>query len=241
MQGAHHIVHRYKQRGESSKLDTRRSVAEIIKNIDKNGLDNAYGDPKSAVHNGWRDWFCDEFMLKYRTKKFLPILYGITGDGKVNSGSGVGFRNILSNRMYDDMSLKTGECSLYMGNNPEQNGALWHVHVLYDGSPLNDREYKFNSTEDLVAWLNTPWGQPDPQKTNENNSATNNEGNMSASEDADHGSSDDSDSGSFSESDMVDMLEVIEEVFYEFGDDLSDRQYNILDKATRLIAKQVDG
>lgn len=64
---------------------------------------------------------------------------------------------------------------------------------------------------------------------------------MSASEDADHGSSDDSDSGSFSESDMVDMLEVIEEVFYEFGDDLSDRQYNILDKATRLIAKQVDG
>ena len=46
-------------------MDTRRSVAEILRNINKDGLDGAYGDPKSAVHNGWRDWFCDEFMLKY--------------------------------------------------------------------------------------------------------------------------------------------------------------------------------
>lgn len=219
-------------------MDTRRSVAEILRNINENGLDKTYGDPKSAVHNGWRDWFCDEFMLKYRTKKFLPILHGITGEGKVNSESGVGFRNILSNRMYDDMSLKTGECSLYTGNNPEQNGALWHVHVLYDRSPIDGREYKFDSTEDLVAWLNTPWGQPDPQKTSGNASAVNDEGNLSASKNNDHGSSSDSDS--FSESDMVDMLEVIEEVFYHFGDELSDRQYNILDKATRFIVNQVD-
>lgn len=221
-------------------MDTRRSVAEIIKNIDKNGLDNAYGDPKSAVHNGWCDWFCEEFMLKHRTKKFLPILYGITGEGKVNSGSGVGFRNILSNRMYDDMSLHTGGSSLYIGSNPERDGALWHVHVLYDGSPLDGREYKFDSTEDLVAWLNTPWGQPDPQKTSENASAVNDEGNLSASKNNDHDSSSDSDSSSFGESDMVDMLEVIEEVFYHFGDELSDRQYNILDKATRFIVNQVD-
>ena len=226
-------------------MDTRRSVAEIIKNIDKNGLDNAYGDPKSAVHNGWRDWFCDEFMLKYRTRKFLPILHRITDEGKVNSESGVGFRNILSNRMYDDMSLKTGECSLYIGSNPERDGALWCVHVLYDGSSFDDREYKFDNTEDLVAWLNTPWGQPDPQKTNRSNTAsdsTEHDGkDLSSSESNDHNTLNDSDSGSFSESDMVDMLEFIEEVFYEFGDDLSERQYNILDKATRLIAKQVDG
>ena len=96
-----------------------------------------------------------------------------------------------------------------------------------------------------MAWLNTPWGQPDPQKTNRSNTAgdsTEHDGkDLSSSESNDHNTLKDSDSGSFSESDMVDMLEVIEEVFYEFGDDLSDRQYNILDKATRLIAKQVDG
>lgn len=222
-------------------MDTRRSVAEIIKNIDENGMDSAYGDPKSAVHNSWRDWFCEEFMLKHRTKKFLPILYGITGEGKVNSGSGVGFRNILSNRMYDDMSLHTRGRSLYIGSNLERDGALWSVHVLYNGSSFDDREYKFDNTEDLVAWLNTPWGQPDPQKASENTSTANDEDNFSASENANHNTLNDSDSGSFSESDMVDMLEVIEEVFYEFGDDLSDRQYNILDNATRLIAKQVDG
>ena len=227
-------------------MDTRRSVAEIIKNIDENGMDSAYGDPKSAVHNSWRDWFCEEFMLKHRTKKFLPILYGITGEGKVNSGSGVGFRNILSNRMYDDMSLHTRGRSLYIGSNLERDGALWSVHVLYNGSSFDDREYKFDNTEDLVAWLNTPWGQPDPQKTNRSNTAgdsTEHDGkDLSSSESNDHNTTlKDSDSGSFSESDMVDMLEVIEEVFYEFGDDLSDRQYNILDKATRLIAKQVDG
>lgn len=226
-------------------MDTRRSVAEIIKNIDENGMDSAYGDPKSAVHNGWRDWFCDEFMLKYRTKKFLPILYGITGEGKVNPESGVGFRNILSNRMYDDMSLKTGECSLYMGNNPEQNGALWRVHVLYDGSSLDGREYKFDSTEDFVSWLNTPWGQPDPRKVSRSNAAggsTEHDGkNSPVSESINHNALNDSDSDSFSESDMVEMLEVIEEVFYHLGDELSDRQYDILDKATRFIAKQVDG
>lgn len=222
-------------------MDTRRSVAEILRNINKDGLDGAYGDPKSAVHNGWRDWFCDEFMLKYRTRKFLPILHRITDEGKVNSESGVGFRNILSNRMYDDMSLHTKGSSLYIGNNPERDGALWCVHILYNGSSFDDRQYKFNSTEDLVSWLNTPWGQPDPQKASDNTSTANDEDNLSASENANHNTLNDSDSGSFSESDMVDMLEVIEEVFYEFGDDLSDRQYNILDNATRLIAKQVDG
>lgn len=201
-------MHRYEQREGSGKVDTRRSVAEIIKNIDENGMDSAYGTPKSAVYNGWRDWFCDEFMLKYRTRKFLPILYGITGRGKVNS---------------------------------ERDDALWSVHVLYNGSSFDDREYKFDSTEDLVSWLNTPWGQPDPQKTSMNDSAANDEDNLSASENNDHDSLIDSDSVLFSESDMVDMLEVIEEVFYEFGDELSDRQYNILDKATKLIAKQVDG
>ena len=226
-------------------MDTRRSVAEIIKNIDENGMDSAYGDPKSAVHNGWRDWFCDEFMLKHRTKKFLPILYGITGEGKVNSGSGVGFRNILSNRMYDDMSLHTRGRSLYIGSNLERDGALWSVHILYNGSSFDDQEYKFDSTEDLVTWLNTPWGQPDLQKTSMSNTAggsTEHDGeNPPASESSDHNALNDSDSSSFSESDMVDMLEVIEEVFYHFGDELSDRQYDILDKAARLIANQVDG
>lgn len=225
-------------------MDTRRSVAEIIENIDKNGLDSAYGDPKSAVHNGWRDWFCDEFMLKYRTKKFLPILHGITGKGKVNSESGVGFRNILSNRMYDDMSLSNEKCSLYIKSNPERDSALWCVHVLYNGSSFDDRQYKFNSTEDLVSWLNTPWGQPDPQKTSRSNTAggstKHDRENQPASESSDHNALNDSDSSSFSESDMVDMLEVIEEVFYHFGDELSDRQYNILDKATRLIVNQID-
>ena len=222
-------------------MDTRRSVAEILRNINKDGLDGAYGDPKSAVHNGWRDWFCDEFMLKYRTRKFLPILHRITDEGKVNSKSGVGFINILSNRMYDDMSLHTKGSSLYIGSNPERDGALWCVHILYNGSSFDNRQYKFNSTEDLVSWLNTPWGQPDPQKASENTSTANDEDNFSASENANHNTLNDSDSGSFSESDMVDMLEVIEEVFYEFGDDLSDRQYNILDKVMNLIAKQIDG
>ena len=226
-------------------MDTRRSVAEIIKNIDNDGMDSVYGTSKAAVHNGWRDWFCDDFMLKYRTKKFLPILYGITGEGKVNSESGVGFRNILSNRMYDDMSLKTGECTLYMKNNPERDGAVWSVHVLYDGSSFDGREFKFDNTEDLVSWLNTPWGQPDLQKTSMSNTAggsTEHDGeNPPASESSDHNALNDSDSSSFSESDMVDMLEVIEEVFYHFGDELSDRQYDILDKAARLIANQVDG
>ena len=234
-------MHRYEQREGSGKVDTRRSVAEIIKNIDENGMDSAYGTPKSAVYNGWRDWFCEEFMLKHRTKKFLPILYGITGEGKVNSGSGVGFRNILSNRMYDDMSLHTGGRSLYIGSNLERDGALWSVHVLYNGISFDDREYKFDSTEDLVAWLNTPWGQPDPQKTNVNDSAANDKDNLSASEHNDHDSLIDSDSNSFSKSDMVDMLEVIEEIFYQFGDELSDRQYDILDKVMNLIANQVDG
>jgi hypothetical protein len=222
-------------------VDTRRSVAEIIKNIDENGMDSAYGDPKSAVHNGWRDWFCDEFMLKHRTKKFLPILYGITGEGKVNSGSGVGFRNILSNRMYDDMSLTTGECTLYMKNNPERDGAIWSVHTLYDGSVFNDREYKFDSTQDLVSWLNTPWGQPDPQKTSRSSSAESDGKDLLANESSNTDFLGDSDSNSFSKSDMVDMLEVIEEIFYQFEDELSDRQYNILDKVMNLIAKQIDG
>lgn len=236
----HHIVHRYKQREGSSELDTRRSVAEIIKNINENGMDGVYGTPKSAAYNGWRDWFCEEFMLKHRTKKFLPILYGITGEGKVNSESGVGFRNILSNRMYDDMSLKTGECTLYMKNNPERSGVFWDVHVLYDGNSLDGREFKFDSTEELVSWLNTPWGQLDPQKTSKNGSTKYDGDSLSASDSNDTDFLGDSDSNSFSKSDMVDMLEVIEEIFYQFGDDLSDRQYNILDKVMNLIAKQVD-
>lgn len=74
-----------------------------------------------------------------------------------------------------------------------------------------------------------------------NDSAANDKDNLSASEHNDHDSLIDSDSNSFSKSDMVDMLEVIEEIFYQFGDELSDRQYDILDKVMNLIANQVDG
>lgn len=82
-----------------------------------------FGSVESAARNGWYDYFCDETMLKHRTKKFLPILNGISGEGKVTTDSRVTFKNSCGQRLYDLMTLKTGGTFLHIENFPERNRA----------------------------------------------------------------------------------------------------------------------
>ena len=89
-----------------------RTVASIVDNVKANGVHEVFGSVESAARNGWYDYFCDETMLKHRTKKFLPILNGISGEGKVRADSRVTFKNSCGQRLYDLITLKTGDTLL---------------------------------------------------------------------------------------------------------------------------------
>lgn len=57
-----------------------RTVASIVDNVKANGVHEVFGSVESAARNGWYDYFCDETMLKHRTKKF-PLSYYIDNSG----------------------------------------------------------------------------------------------------------------------------------------------------------------
>lgn len=137
-----------------------RTVTSIVENVNANGVHEVFGSVESAARNGWYDYFCDETMLKHRTKKFLPILNGISGEGKVTTDSRVTFKNACGQRLYDLMTLKTGDTLLCVENFPERNGVQWLVTSYHGvGIRAEGEEYRFNDTGSLTAWLNTPWEQ----------------------------------------------------------------------------------
>lgn len=203
------------------------TVSSIVENVNTNGIHEAFGSVESAARNGWYDWFCDETMLKHRTKKFLPILNGISGEGKVGADSGVTFKNAYGQRLYDLMKLKTGDTLLCIENFPERNGAQWLVTIYHrKGIREEGEEYRFNDTGALTVWLNTPWEQV---------------GDAGDSGDVEPVSDlgDEDAGGRLKEPDsksapLEEMLEVIEEILH--GDPwMSDRQREALENAMRFI------
>ena len=207
------------------------TIASIVENVNTNGIHEAFGSVESAARNGWYDWFCDETMLKHRTKKFLPILNGISGEGKVGGDSGVTFKNACGQRLYDLMTLKTGGTFLHIENFPERNGAQWLVTIYHRGGIRAEREeYRFNDTGSLTAWLNTPWEQVGDQGDSGDVEPASGSSLEAWSEDTgDHSKEPDNKNVSLEE-----MLEVIEEILH--GDPwMSDRQREALENAMRFI------
>lgn len=207
------------------------TIASIVENVNANGVHETFGSVESASRNGWYDWFCDSTMLKHRTKKFLPILNGISGDGKVGGDSRVTFKNACGQRLYDLMTLKTGDTLLCIENFPERNGAQWLV-TTYHGVGVREEveKYRFNDTGSLTVWLNTPWEQVGDDGDS---------GDVEPVSDLHLGAGDEDAGGRSKESSsksvpLEEMLEVIEEILH--GDPwMSDRQREALENAMRFI------
>lgn len=207
------------------------TIASIVENVNANGVHEVFGSVESAAMNGWYDWFCDGTMLKHRTKKFLPILSGISGEGKVWGDSRVTFKNACGQLLYDLMTLKTGDTFLCIENFPERNGAQWLVTTYHGGGiRAEGEEYRFNDTGSLTAWLNTPWEQVEDQEDSGDVEPASISSLEAWSEDTgDHSKKPDSKNVSLEE-----MLEVIEEILH--GDPwMSDRQREALENAMRFI------
>lgn len=208
-----------------------RTVASIVDNVKANGVHEVFSSVESAARNGWYDYFCDETMLKHRTKKFLPILNGISGEGKVTTDSRVTFKNSCGQRLYDLMTLKTGDTLLCVENFPERNRAQWLVTIYHRGGiRAEGKEYRFNDTGSLTAWLNTPWEQVGDQEDSGDIEPASGSSLEAWSEDTgDHSKEPDNKNVSLEE-----MLEVIEEILH--GDPwMSDRQREALENAMRFI------
>ena len=203
------------------------TVSSIVEGVDANGVHEVFGSVESAAQNGWYDWFCDETMLKHRTKKFLPILSGISGEGKVRADSRVTFKNAYGQRLYDLMTLKTGETFLHIENFPERNGVQWLVTIYHRGGiRAEGKEYRLNDTGALTAWLNTPWEQVD---SGDFEPASGSSLGAWSEDTGDHSKEPDNKNVSLEE-----MLEVIEEILH--GDPwMSDRQREALENAMRFI------
>ena len=213
------------------KMHKPGTIASIVENVNANGVHETFGSVESASRNGWYDYFCDETMLKHRTKKFLPILNGISGKGKVRDYSRVTFKNTFGQRLYDLMTLKTRDTLLCIENFPERNGAQWLV-TTYHGKDMREEEdeHKFNDTAALTAWLNTPWEQAgDKGKSGDVESVSDLSPGAGDEDDGDYSKEPDSKSVSLEE-----IIEVIEEILH--GDPwMSDRQREALENAMRFI------
>ena len=192
-----------------------RTVASIVEDVNTNGIHEAFGSVESAARNGWYDYFCDETMLKHRTKKFLPILNGISGEGKVRADSRVTFKNACGQRLFDLMTLKTGAISLHIENFPERNGAQWLVTTYREEGIQEGEECKFNDTGTLTTWLNTPWEQVGDEDAGSRLKAPDSKSTP-----------------------LEEMLEVIEEILH--GDYwVSDRQREILGNVMMFIDSRI--
>lgn len=119
----------------------------------------AFDTTRKCCENGWYDWFCSDSSLKNRTKKFFPLILGISEGGKVDFEWEAWFKNnypCAYDGTYDQLRISSDDQNEFVIGYKEPyedaEGKTWCVY-----GPQNDFEKPvalFDNVRQLVKWLN---------------------------------------------------------------------------------------
>ena len=118
-------------------------------------------DVQTQIKGGWYDWFCKDSSLASKTKKMGNIIKDIKSGGKVDLTNWyVWFKNNcpMVGPLYDDFrfaDMETGAVQFTIcidDKRAKSKYEVWGRKNDFDGPIIG-----FNSSRELVKWLNTPW------------------------------------------------------------------------------------
>ena len=110
---------------------------------------------------GWYDWFCNTSSLRNKTYKMGRIVKQVKDGGKVDLDNWyVWFKNNcpMVGPLYDDFRFadrKSGDVQFTITIDDKRAKSKYEVWGRKNG--FSGPIIGFNSSRDLVKWLNTPW------------------------------------------------------------------------------------
>lgn len=118
-------------------------------------------DFDTQVKAGWYDWFCKDTSLANKTKRMGSIIKQLKAGGKVDLDNWyIWFKNNcpMVGPLYDDFrlaDLKTGDVQFTICIDDKRAKARYEVWGRRN--EFKEPIVGFNSSRELIKWLNTAW------------------------------------------------------------------------------------